>query len=62
MSLCSSSTEPTARLDEENGRAIGQLLARAVQERGLAGVCATHDPALIELAGDVLRLEDPANA
>src|SRR5262249_7024096 len=38
--------EPTARLDEENARAVGALLARAAHERGLAVVCATHDPAL----------------
>ncbi len=48
--------EPTARLDEENGRAAGELLARAAADRGIAVVCATHDPVLIELAGDVLPL------
>jgi ABC-type lipoprotein export system ATPase subunit len=48
--------EPTARLDEENARAVGALLARAAHERGLAVVCATHDPALIELADDVVEL------
>jgi ABC-type lipoprotein export system ATPase subunit len=49
--------EPTARLDEENGRAVGALLARAARERGIAVVCATHDPVLIGLADDVLPLE-----
>ncbi len=48
--------EPTARLDEENARAVGALLARAAHERGLAVVCATHDPALIELTDDVVEL------
>jgi ABC-type lipoprotein export system ATPase subunit len=48
--------EPTARLDEENARAVGALLARAAHERGLAVVCATHDSALIELTDDVVEL------
>jgi ABC-type lipoprotein export system ATPase subunit len=42
--------EPTARLDEENARAVGALLARLAHEHGTAVVCATHDPALIEHA------------
>ena len=45
--------EPTARLDEENARAVAGLLARAAHERRLAVVCATHDPVLIELADDI---------
>jgi ABC-type lipoprotein export system ATPase subunit len=49
--------EPTARLDEEAGRVVGELLAQAARERGLAVVCATHDPALIELADEVVRLD-----
>ncbi len=48
--------EPTARLDEESARAVGALLARAAHERGLAVVCATHDPALIELADEIIDL------
>lgn len=42
--------EPTARLDEENARAVGALLAELARETGTAIVCATHDPALIEHA------------
>ena len=49
--------EATARLDEENARAVGALLARAASERGLAVVCATHDQLLIDLADEVVRLE-----
>jgi len=49
--------EPTARLDEENARAAGALLARAARERGLAVVCATHDPILIELADRTVALD-----
>jgi ABC-type lipoprotein export system ATPase subunit len=48
--------EPTARLDEENGRATGALLVRAARERGIAVVCATHDTVLIELADQVIPL------
>jgi len=50
--------EPTGRLDEDNGRVVGQLLARAALRRGLAIVCATHDPVLIELADEVIDLGD----
>jgi ABC-type lipoprotein export system ATPase subunit len=49
--------EPTARLDEQNARMTADLLLRAARSRGAAVVCATHDPALLELADDVLRLE-----
>ncbi len=48
--------EPTARLDEENARAVGALLAAAAHDRGLAVVCATHDPVLIELADEIVEL------
>ena len=48
--------EPTARLDEENARLCSVLLARAAHERGLAVVCATHDPVLIEAADTVVQV------
>jgi ABC-type lipoprotein export system ATPase subunit len=48
--------EPTARLDTEATIAIGGLLARAAGEHGTTVVCATHDPLLIGLAADELRL------
>jgi ABC-type lipoprotein export system ATPase subunit len=48
--------EPTARLDQENAQAVAALLADAAHERGLAVVCATHDPAVIGLADGVVRL------
>jgi ABC-type lipoprotein export system ATPase subunit len=54
--------EPTARLDEGNGRITGSLLARAAGERGIAVVCATHDPVLVELSADVLHLEPEAGS
>lgn len=42
--------EPTARLDEENARAVGALFVELARETGTAILCATHDPALIEHA------------
>jgi ABC-type lipoprotein export system ATPase subunit len=49
--------EPTARLDEENARAIGTLLATAAHRHGLTVICATHDPALIRLVDDTIHLD-----
>jgi ABC-type lipoprotein export system ATPase subunit len=47
--------EPTARLDQANARAVGELLARLARETGTAVVCATHDVDVIEHAdGEVL--------
>jgi ABC-type lipoprotein export system ATPase subunit len=51
--------EPTARLDEENAAEIGRLLVLAAREHDRAVVCATHDPALVELADTVVELERP---
>ncbi|HEX6699980.1 MAG TPA: ATP-binding cassette domain-containing protein [Gaiellaceae bacterium] len=52
--------EPTARLDNANARAVGDLLARLARETGAAVICATHDEALIEHADDALTLVGPA--
>jgi ABC-type lipoprotein export system ATPase subunit len=49
--------EPTARLDEENAHAVARLLGRAARVHGLAVVCATHDPVLIEAADTILPLQ-----
>jgi ABC-type lipoprotein export system ATPase subunit len=48
--------EPTARLDEDNAHAVAGLLRRAARVHGLAVVCATHDPVLIEAADTILPL------
>jgi ABC-type lipoprotein export system ATPase subunit len=48
--------EPTARLDEENARAVGALFVELARATGTAIVCATHDPALIEHASVELPL------
>jgi putative ABC transport system ATP-binding protein len=49
--------EPSARLDEENAGAIAELLLRAARAHGMAVVCATHDPALIERGDSELRFD-----
>ena len=49
--------EPTARLDYANALAIGELLSRIARDRGIAVVCATHDPAVIEQADVELSLK-----
>ena len=48
--------EPTARLDQSNARAVGELLARLAHEHGTAVVCATHDEVVIEQADAQLVL------
>jgi ABC-type lipoprotein export system ATPase subunit len=48
--------EPTARLDEANAAAIGELLAAAAGEHGTTIVCATHEPLLIAAADEEVAL------
>ncbi|MGI8606432.1 MAG: ATP-binding cassette domain-containing protein [Gaiellaceae bacterium] len=48
--------EPTARLDQANALAVGNLLVRLARETGAAVVCATHDPLVIEQADSELAL------
>jgi ABC-type lipoprotein export system ATPase subunit len=54
--------EPTARLDQANAGAVGELLARLARETGTAVVCATHDPAVIEHADSEVPLAGPVAA
>ena len=54
--------EPTARLDGENGHAVGELLAAAARSSGRAVVCATHDTALVKLADEVVELGNLTSA
>jgi ABC-type lipoprotein export system ATPase subunit len=49
--------EPSARLDRDNALLAARLLADAARERGVAVVCATHDPVLIEHADVVIPLD-----
>ena len=50
--------EPTSQLDLETGRQIMRLLLTVVRSEGITALVATHDEALMDLADDVLRLED----
>jgi putative ABC transport system ATP-binding protein len=50
--------EPTGQLDSETGRQIMRLLRTVVVADGITAIVATHDPALHELADEVLTLDD----
>ncbi len=50
--------EPTGQLDSETGRQVMRLLRTVVRAEGVTALVATHDPAFVDLADDVLRLED----
>jgi putative ABC transport system ATP-binding protein len=50
--------EPTSQLDLETGRQIMRLILTVVRAEGITALVATHDDALIDLADEVLTLED----
>jgi putative ABC transport system ATP-binding protein len=50
--------EPTGQLDSETGRQIMRLLRTVVTGEGITALVATHDPALLDLADEVLGLDD----
>jgi putative ABC transport system ATP-binding protein len=50
--------EPTSQLDLEAGRQIMELLLNVVRAEGITALVATHDEALIDLADQVISLED----
>jgi putative ABC transport system ATP-binding protein len=50
--------EPTSQLDLETGRQVMRLLLTVVHSEGITALVATHDEALIDLADEVIRLED----
>jgi putative ABC transport system ATP-binding protein len=50
--------EPTSQLDLETGRQIMELLLSVVRSEGITALVATHDEALIDLADQVIVLED----
>ena len=50
--------EPTGQLDSETGRQIMRLLRTVVRSEGITALVATHDSTLIDVADDVLLLED----
>ncbi len=50
--------EPTGQLDSTTARDVMALLLDAVRTEGVAAVVATHDRPLVELADEVLELQD----
>jgi putative ABC transport system ATP-binding protein len=50
--------EPTGQLDSETARQIMRLLLTVVQSEGITALVATHDEGLVDLADEVLTLED----
>ncbi|MGE5459139.1 MAG: ABC transporter ATP-binding protein [Solirubrobacterales bacterium] len=50
------SDEPTAELDDVSGRAVLAAI-RAVRERGVTFILATHDPAVAQIADLAIRLD-----
>ena len=48
--------EPTSRQDENSARAVATLLADAAHLEGQTVICATHDPAVIGRADEVVAL------
>jgi putative ABC transport system ATP-binding protein len=50
--------EPTGQLDSETGRQIMRLLRTVVTGEGITALVATHDPLLLDMADDVLALDD----
>jgi len=50
--------EPTAALDHAHGGPLLDLMRELARERGTAFLVASHDPAVIERADQVFRLQD----
>lgn len=49
--------EPTSRLDEANARRVAELVTEAATAEGHTVICASHDPALLARADELLPLE-----
>jgi putative ABC transport system ATP-binding protein len=50
--------EPTAALDSHSGRAISELLYKLAKQEGCTVLIVTHDPRIIDIADEILYLED----
>jgi putative ABC transport system ATP-binding protein len=50
--------EPTGQLDSETGRQVMRLLQAVVRSEGITALVATHDAGIVDLADEVLTLED----
>ena len=50
--------EPTGQLDSETAKQIMRLLRTVVQSEGVTALVATHDPNLIDIADNVIEVQD----
>jgi putative ABC transport system ATP-binding protein len=50
--------EPTGQLDSETAKQIMRLLSAVVRSESVTALVATHDPSLIDIADNLLDLED----
>lgn len=50
--------EPTASLDSQNGHAVIELLRKLAKEEGCTVLMVTHDPRILDVADQVVYLED----
>ena len=50
--------EPTGQLDSETGRQVMRLLQTVVRSEGITALVATHDAGIVDLADEVLTMED----
>ena len=54
--------EPTGNLDRENAEQVFSLMCELSDERGIGFVIVTHDEAMLDGVGRVLKLVDGAIA
>lgn len=50
--------EPTASLDSKRGRAVVELMATEVKQRGKAAVMVTHDERVLDLCDRIVTIKD----
>lgn len=50
--------EPTAALDSQSGHAVIELLRKLAKEEGCTVLIVTHDPRIVDVADQILYLED----
>jgi putative ABC transport system ATP-binding protein len=50
--------EPTASLDSKNGHAVIEMLRHLAKEQGRTVLMVTHDPRIIDVADEIIYLED----
>ncbi len=55
---CVLADEPTGNLDQQTAKGVQSLMLELVQDRGLALVIATHDPAFASKLDEQLELRE----